>query len=61
MILIFYICYALLGLPKAAKGDHARYTLGSMISIGLAGIKYEMFFYLVYVMIFVTWTYIHTL
>ena len=29
------------GLPKAAAGDHGRYTLGSMISVILAGIKAE--------------------
>ena len=27
------------GLPKAAVGDHGRYTLGSMISIILAGVR----------------------
>ena len=29
------------GLPKAAAGDHGRYTLGSMISLVLAGFKPE--------------------
>ena len=28
------------GLPKAAVGDHGRYTLGSMIPLILAGVRY---------------------
>ena len=32
------------GLPKAAVGDHGRYTLGSMIALVLAGMRYILFF-----------------
>ena len=31
------------GLPKAAVGDHGRYTLGSMIALVLAGMRYYFF------------------
>ncbi len=38
------LCYDL-GMPKPARGDHGRYSLAAMLSIKLAGIKWEFFSY----------------